>query len=164
MTKAELEARRDEFANDEASLGYEWAVKKLKRTEPSICYEYGVKAGVKLGFDAAATLLQGELDAKIQKLEQYNTRLNERLDELIMSFTNERISLTIQLQSANAKLAVATKDTERLDWMIENQNKLMIDPSGKHFWRTAIVNGRFNSDREAIDAAMDASEGKVEND
>lgn len=41
-------ALEDEF-NNEAQMAYKWAEKHLKQKTPSICYEYGVKAGFQKG-------------------------------------------------------------------------------------------------------------------
>lgn len=94
MTKAELEARRDECCLEfDKNLDY-----------CPVCH----------GFDAAVELLQGEMDAE---KERYELALASSI-----RYGNKVFDLESQLQSANAKLAELEKDKARLDLVIRNYN------------------------------------------
>lgn len=53
MEKSKLDEIRDELANHEANEAWKWAYEKLETKDASIGYEHGVRAGMKLGWDAA---------------------------------------------------------------------------------------------------------------
>ena len=48
--------------NEECNKAYKWAVKSLVQTDPAICYEYGVRAGMCLGFKKAVEMLRAYKD------------------------------------------------------------------------------------------------------
>jgi hypothetical protein len=131
MTPAELEARRLELAE-------EWNDNNIFEDGQTLAS--WTKDAYKAGFDSCAALLQGEMDKYSESMRFYMS----------------------ELQSANAKLAVANKDTERLEWMIENGHFNPLKVIGlKWIAETPyLCTERFETPREAIDAALDASEGK----
>mgnify|MGYP001222470737 CR=1 FL=1 len=129
MTKAELEARRSEYEQSIRFVGWD-----------DDCIFSAMN-----GYDFAAAVLQGEIDAE---KERYELALASSI-----RYGNKVFDLESELQSANAKLAFATKDTERLHW-------LFLNISGKELRRIGIIYNDQTSFLEAIDFAMDASEGK----
>lgn len=156
MTKDELEKKRDELADKRHKIFPNDTPRiKEKLTE--------WKNEFLDGFDSCAALLQVEMDAKNLEITKLAEEYQE-LEDQIISWENYSIdqaneikelqklfykieSLTTQLQSANAKLAVARaaiKDFLDCSGNIEQNDE------------------RLGWLKEAL-AAMDASEGKVEN-
>lgn len=119
MTKAELEARRSEYEQSIRFVGWD-----------EDCIFSAMN-----GFDFAAALLQGEMDAE---KERYELALASSI-----RYGNKVFDLESQLQSANAKLAVAIKF---LNGYKDGCGCQMPDPKLEN-WLAQI-------------AAMDASEGK----
>lgn len=58
-----LDKIRDELANHEATEGWKWAYEKLETKSAPIGYEHGVRAGVKIGWDAAMERVKPVIDA-----------------------------------------------------------------------------------------------------
>lgn len=119
MTKAELEARRSEYEQSIRFVGWD-----------EDCIFSAMN-----GFDFAAALLQGEMDAE---KERYELALASSI-----RYGNKVFDLESQLQSANAKLAVAIKFLNGY----KDGCGCMVGDHKLQNWLAQI-------------AAMDASEGK----
>jgi len=56
MTQSQRE-NIEAAALEECKRAYEWASRRMKEQEPSIAYEYGVRAGFKLGAEFALKMV-----------------------------------------------------------------------------------------------------------
>lgn len=65
---SDTEKRIEEEANEEANKGWKWAENYLKQKHPAIAYEYGVKAGFKLG---AHFGIQLGKDTRLEEVLEY---------------------------------------------------------------------------------------------
>jgi hypothetical protein len=68
MTESQRK-RIEEAALEECELAYKWASIRMKKTDPAISYEYGVRAGFKQGAEFALKMIESD-EAEVSNIRE----------------------------------------------------------------------------------------------